>query len=201
MAHIKLKDGRQIKIEPKRAKNIQAAFENQTISSDTKIVVDEHTFTKAMIAYVSTSDEDDASARKYDENDKRYKEMVAKQHEEIESLLALPPKERASHPATVKRMTVFFNAITNAHPNQQQHEEMTRATERYFQEHKFPYANPAVYKPTIMKTMPPKDINSFSGVVIQAMLDTWKIGANYVPKKRYAISKQIESHAADSQEA
>jgi len=193
MAHIKLKDGTQIKIEDiSKAKRIKEAFEDSNIPFDAVFanVTNNRSLTKDQIKDVSLRDEDDASSEKKNQIAEHLKEEKKKQMEEFEELLNLSPEERSKD---IRFFKLTFWCLTGINPTLGQLEKAQELQLSYFKENNYPYPSPYIFK-SMVQEMGVGDIESYQGSLLGTVKALFSIGANYVPKRQYAENKRIESY-------
>lgn len=191
MAYIKLKDGKQIRLTPEKARKLDEAYKSPSMRPEQTISVDGTTFTKAMIAYVSTNDEEDASQAKKSEAATHMQEMVKEQHKEFEALLALTPMQRAQN---TKFFSFYFFALTFRNPTDEEIEKAKVLQLEYFTEHDIVYPHPKIFHPIIMASNPEKYIGVYQSELSGTIGNLFAIGARYIRRSEYAMQQQIKSY-------
>lgn len=191
MAYIKLKDGKQIRLTPEKANKLDDLYKRPSTKPEQTFSVDGTTFTKAMIAYVSTSDEEDASQARKSEASIRMKEMVKRQHDEFEKILALSPEERAQD---TRFFSFYFFTLTMRNPTEEETGQAKTAQLAYFAEHDTVYAHPKIFHPVVMAGNPDRHVGSYQSELSGAVGNLFSIASRYVRRSEYAATKRLESY-------
>lgn len=194
MAYIKLKDGKVIKISQEKAEKADVVFKNPQYKGDTVLAFDENpSFTKSMIAYVVTQDEDDSSQAKKSGIATHMQEMVRNQHEEFEQILSLTPENRSLN---TDYFSFYFFALTFRKPNGDEIEKAKIIQSDYFKEHDFVYPHPKIFHDIIRESNPAKEIGGHQKELSGTAGQLFVLGAKYVRRSEYAANKRAENYAA-----
>jgi hypothetical protein len=192
MAYVKLKDGKVIKMERARAEKVQNHFEDDKFRPDAVLTYENQSFVKSMIAYVSVYDEDDLNTEKKQGHVEQMKDLKKRQFDEFENLLVLSPEYRA---LDTRYFKIFFKALLDREPNEQELLIAIQLQEAYFMEHDEPIANMSIFLDIIHQGHPEPYYSGFMKIIVDRLMDVWVMGRNYVRRSDYAKQKQLELHA------
>lgn len=193
MAYIKLKDGKQIRLTPEKALKLDEAYKSPLMRPDQTISIDGTTFTKSMIAYVSTNDEEDVSEARKTEASTHMKNLVREQHDQFEQILALSIEERAKD---TRFFSFYFFTLTFRNPNDDEIEQAKIAQLSYFSEHDIVYPHPKIFHPIILAGNPDEHIGSYQSELSGAVGNLFSIASRYIRRSEYAATKRAESYGA-----
>lgn len=191
MAYIKLKDGKQIRTTPEKAIKLDDLYKQPSTKPEQTFSVDGTTFTKSMIAYVSTNDEEDASQSRKGEAASHMKEMVKRQHDEFEKVLALSPEERAQD---TRFFSFYFFTLTFKNPSDEELEQARALQLEYFREHDIVYAHPKIFHPIIMAGNPDRHVGAYQSELSGVVGNLFSIASRYVRRSEYAATRRAESY-------